>query len=202
MKSNQEFRTAAKQQLGKGIFSENWLLAVLVILIFSAVIGASGIVAVGPLLLTGPMSAGVLAVFLKLKRTGQRINISDMFNEAFSGHFLQYFLVGLLTGIFTFLWGLLFVIPGIVKSYAYAMAPYLAIHDPEMKAMDCIDNSKAIMKGHKGQLFLLDLSFIGWYILGSLCCGIGTLWVEAYRNTARANFFDDLYSDFMQVKSV
>lgn len=202
MRSNYEMRAAARTQLGSGIFQKNWLMAVVVVLLGGAIISASAVVAVGPLLLGGPISAGMLAIFLKLKRTGGEINVGDMFSEGFNEHFTQYFLTYLLTSLYTFLWGLLLIVPGIVKSYSYAMAQYVAMHNKDLSASDCIRYSQDIMDGHKWDLFLLDLSFIGWYILGSLCLGVGTLWVTAYLQTARANFFDDLYADFMQARTV
>lgn len=74
----------------------------------------------------------------------------------------------ILKWIFTTLWSLLFVIPGIIAAYRYRMALYILIDHPEMSAMDCIRESKRMMKGHKAELFWLDLSFIGWSILSSL----------------------------------
>lgn len=74
----------------------------------------------------------------------------------------------ILKWIFTTLWSSLFVIPGIIAAYRYRMALYILIDHPEMSAMDCIRESKRMMKGHKAELFWLDLSFIGWSILSSL----------------------------------
>ena len=71
----------------------------------------------------------------------------------------------IIIAVYVFLWSLLFIIPGFVASYKYAMAPYLLIDHPEWRAIDCIRESKRIMKGHKAELFVLDISFIGWYIL-------------------------------------
>lgn len=64
-----------------------------------------------------------------------------------------------------FLWGLLFVIPGIVASYRYRQALYLLLDHPEMGIMECISESKRMMRGHKAELFILDLSFLGWSLL-------------------------------------
>jgi len=78
------------------------------------------------------------------------------------------FLMRLLTGIYTFLWSMLFVIPGIIKMYSYAMTPYILYEHPEMSANEAITESRRIMDGNKWRLFCLELSFIGWDLLCAL----------------------------------
>lgn len=82
--------------------------------------------------------------------------------------FLRVFWLSILEGIFVFLWSLLFIIPGFVAFYKYRQALYLLIEHPEMSAFECIKESKRLMNGHKGELFMLDLSFIGWWLLSIL----------------------------------
>ena len=101
-------------------------------------------------------------------------------------------LLGLLSSLFTFLWGLLLVIPGVVKSYAYSQAVYVKVDHPDYDWRRCLDESIQMMKGHKMDLFVLDLSFIGWYIVGALCLGLGTLWVAPYHAATRTQFYEDL----------
>jgi len=91
--------------------------------------------------------------------------------------------------LFVFLWSLLLVIPGIIASYRYAMAPYLMAQYPEKGIAECIADSKALMLGHKGRLFLLDLSFIGWAILCIFTAGLGMLWLNPYTHASRAVFY-------------
>ena len=79
--------------------------------------------------------------------------------------FLKLIWLSILQAVFIFLWTLLLVVPGIIAAYRYSMAFYIQLDHPEMSAMDCIRASKAMTRGHKGQLFVLDLSFIGWYLL-------------------------------------
>ena len=81
------------------------------------------------------------------------------------GWFFRYLWLNILTGVFIFLWSLLFVIPGIIAAYRYSMATYIFFDDPDKGAMQCIRESKAMTMGFKGQIFLLDLSFIGWLLL-------------------------------------
>ncbi len=72
------------------------------------------------------------------------------------------------------------------------MSFYIKADHPEYDWRQCINESKAMMYGHKWELFVLDLSFIGWMIVGALCLGIGTLWATAYQSAARAQFYESL----------
>ena len=100
----------------------------------------------------------------------------------------------LLRGIFTFLWTLLFIIPGIVATYRYALIPYILADNPEMPAMEALELSKKMMHGNKARLFGLHLTFTGWNILAFLTFGIGFLWLIPYMSAAEAAFYEDLKS--------
>lgn len=80
-------------------------------------------------------------------------------------HFLKIIGLNIVMSIFVFLWGLLLVIPGIIASYRYRQALYLLLDHPDMGIMECINESKRLMRGRKAELFVLDLSFIGWALL-------------------------------------
>lgn len=83
--------------------------------------------------------------------------------------------------IFQVLWSLLLIIPGIVKHYEYSMIPYILAENPDMDRKEAFALSKQMTDGHKMDLFIMDLSFIGWYLLGALTCGIlGLLWTHPY----------------------
>lgn len=101
-------------------------------------------------------------------------------------------LLQLAMGLFIFLWMLLLIIPGIIAAYRYSMAPYLMAQNPNLGVMEAINMSKKIMMGHKGRLFILELSFIGWAILCVLTLGIGYLWLFPYINASEAAFYTDL----------
>ena len=75
--------------------------------------------------------------------------------------------------IYTLLWTLLFIIPGIIKSYSYRMVPYILAEEPELSGSEAIDRSREMMNGNKWRAFVLDLSFILWYLFGALTLGIG-----------------------------
>lgn len=101
----------------------------------------------------------------------------------------------ILVAIYTILWTCLLIIPGIVKSYSYALTPFILKDEPELKYNAAIEKSMRMMDGYKMKLFLLDLSFIGWMILSILTLGIGLLFLQPYMNTARAAFYEDLKAE-------
>ena len=193
--TRQQIKEMAKAQLGGKIFGNKWLIAVVVIVIQIAlsqlVNFIPGVGQIAALLISGPITYGVSAMFLKQTRNGETMDIVDIFN-GFKEDFSNTFLIGLMTFIFTILWSLLFVIPGIVKSYAYSMAMYVKVDHPDYDWKKCIDESQRMMSGHKGELFVLDLSFIGWMIVGAFCCGVGTFWVRAYMEASHAQFYENL----------
>jgi len=188
-----EIKEAARAQLGRKIFGNDWMLALLVCFIFTAIEAAAASIlpGVGAVIITGPMAYGLSFIFLKQRRDGEKMNIGDLFS-GFSSDFGQTFLIGLMTTIFCALWSLLLVIPGIVKYYAYSMSYYIKADHPEYSWRECINASKEMMRGHKWEKFVLDLSFLGWYIVGALIFGIGTLWVVPYHTAAAAVFYDNL----------
>lgn len=126
------------------------------------------------------------------------LNLYDRAEARFSDLFSQFenfgnaFALNLLTGLFVFLWSLLFVIPGIVAGYSYAMAPFIMLDHPELSASECIRRSKELMYGHRGELFTLELTFIGWILLSVFTLGIGDLFLQPYIYTSRAAFYRDL----------
>ncbi len=190
-----EIKTRAKAQLGNNIFSQPWLMALLACLIVSVVSGILGsIPVVGAaitLIISGPLSFALAYIFLKQSRDGQPINFEDLL-IGFKNDFAQNLLLGLLSSIFIALWSMLFVIPGIVKSYSYSMIYYIKADHPEYNWQQCLTESRRIMNGKKMDLFIQDLSFLGWMFVGSLACGIGTLWVAPYMNASRAYFYESV----------
>ena len=188
--TRREIKARARQQLGGGIFKNDWLMGLLACFIMSAILAAANSIVplASAIVLTGPLSYGISVLFLRQARLNCGINIDGVF-EGFKADFGGTLLIGLMSGIFTFLWSLLFVIPGIIKTYAYSMAYFVKADHPEYGWNQCLKTSIALMKGNKWRLFVLDLSFIGWYLVGALCLGIGTLWVTPYHQAARAQFY-------------
>ena len=102
------------------------------------------------------------------------------------------------TNVFIFLWTLLLIIPGIIKSYAYRMVPYILADNPNIGVQEAIALSNEMTRGHKFDMFVLDLSFIGWYILGALALGIGVLFVMPYENATNAELYLVLRKDALE----
>lgn len=101
-----------------------------------------------------------------------------------------------LRDLFTFLWTLLFIVPGIVKSYEYRMIPYLLAENPNMSSEEAFAISKRMMDGNKWNAFVFDLSFIGWFILGGITFGIVDIfYVNLYYNQASAMLYDAIKID-------
>jgi uncharacterized membrane protein len=100
----------------------------------------------------------------------------------------------ILTWFFILLWSLLFIIPGIVAMYRYRLAYYIALDRPELSPLECIRESKRLMHGFKLDLFMLDLSFLGWHILGSLTFGIALIFKLPYIEVTYALFYIELAS--------
>ena len=81
------------------------------------------------------------------------------------------------------------VVPGVIKAYEYSMIPYLLAENPNLSASEAFSLSKQMTTGQKADLFVLDLSFLGWIILGALCCGIGLLFVQPYPEATKAEVY-------------
>ncbi len=194
MISRAAIKENAKVQLGSNIFGQVWLMATLLCFIVTAISAVASKCTKGVIvsLIAGPFAVGLSFVFLNLARGSGTVNIEDMFVNGFSKNLSRNFLVGFLANLFIALWSLLFVVPGIVKYYAYSMYPYIANDHPEYTWKQCIDESCRMTQGHKGELFVLDLSFWGWYIVGSICLGLGTFWVMSYHFAAKANYYEAL----------
>lgn len=96
--------------------------------------------------------------------------------------------------VLIFLWSLLLVIPGIIAAYRYSFAVYVMIDHPEMSAMDCLRESKRLTTGYKRQLFLLDLSFIFWFLLTMIpVVGyIAQVYVTPYMESARVLYYEQI----------
>ena len=98
----------------------------------------------------------------------------------------------LLQSVYILLWSLLFIIPGIIATYSYAMTEFILAENPDLTASEAIARSKEMMSGNRWRLFCLHFSFIGWDILSSLTLGIGNLWLRPYKQAANAAFYREI----------
>lgn len=108
----------------------------------------------------------------------------SVWRTAFCARFLR--------GLYVFLWSLLFVIPGIMAEYSYAMTGFILAENPELTATEAIEKSKEIMYGNRWRLFCMRFSFIGWSILSAMTLGVGDLWLIPYRQAADAAFYREI----------
>lgn len=94
-----------------------------------------------------------------------------------------------LIGIITLLGTIFLIIPGIIVALMYSQTFYILAEDPSKGIFECLEESSRLMSGHKWDFFVLELSFIGWWLLAGLTLGIGSLWVNPYQQVTEANFY-------------
>lgn len=191
MKRSSELRAQAWSAL-----SGKWGMAVVATLVYMVICGVISLIpyvsSIAALLVSLPLAYGFTIMLLNVVR-GSDVELNTL-GEGFKdyGRILG---TMLLSSVYQFLWMLLLIIPGIIKGYSYALTPYLLKDHPELKFNAAIEESMRLMSGNKMRLFLFDLSFIGWFLLGLITFGIAFLWITPYWNTARAAFYEDLMSD-------
>lgn len=135
---------------------------------------------------------GFNSYFLKISRN-EEVTKDELFSK--TKFFLPYILISILVSIFTTLWSLLLIIPGIIAALSYSMVYFIKLDNPEMDALEVIKESKKIMKGHKMDYFILNLSFIGWILLGILTLGILYIWLIPYMSVTQANFYNSIIKE-------
>lgn len=146
---------------------------------------------IGSVCVAGPLSLGTAYIYLNLTR-----GFDPDVNVLFSGfqRFVDALVLTLLISVFTALWSLLFVVPGIIKAISYSQAYYILAEHPEMSAKEALDESIAIMDGHKMDYFVLILSFIPWMLLYAVTCGLAILYVTPYMQATFVNFYEAIKS--------
>ena len=139
-------------------------------------------------LIFNPLELGCKRFFRK--NLDEPANISNV-AYAFDHNYKNIVKVMFLRSIYTFLWTLLFIIPGIVKSYEYRLIPYILSENPDMEATEAFALSKQLMTGNKWKAFVYDLSFLGWQILSAFTCGIlGIFYVDPYKYSSDAALYE------------
>jgi len=147
--------------------------------------------------LGGPIMVGTKRFFMCNRETGGRF---EMLGYAFkSGNTLHIIWVMFMVGLKTFLWSLLLVIPGIVKSYEYRMIPYILAENPGMDMNRAFELSREMMDGQKMDTFVLDLSFILWNLLGTITWGLANIfYVNPYIAATNAELYAVLRANALQ----
>ncbi len=158
-----------------------WFLVLLVETLVAAGIG-------------GNISVGIASVNLDLVRGDGHISIKKFF-DGFRD-FVENFVLGFMCTLQITLWSLLFVVPGIYVALSYALVFHVKKDHPEYTWRDCLDESERLMTGNRWRYFKLNLSFIGWTLVGTLAfAGIGELWAVAYQQTSIAVFYEQVKAE-------
>lgn len=186
MLDRKSIKKRAKEALSDnyGVCIGTLVVSILIAVVAAFVPYAGTIIAIA---VTPVVMVGLMNVYLHMYR-GENVEFGDMFDgfrnygHVLGGYWYMY--------LFIFLWSLLLYIPGIIKAYAYSMAPYILMDQPEISATDALEKSKQMTYGHKWEIFVMHLSFIGWGILSSLTMGIlGIFFVGPYFMLTMAGYY-------------
>jgi uncharacterized membrane protein len=162
------------------------LAAMAVLLTAVALIAAAVGIAYG-VFVAGPLEVGKRRYFLEARQ--DRSEAANLLYSFGRGRYPNAVKAMAWRLLFLFLWTLLFIIPGIVKAYSYGMIPYLMADNPKMDYGRAMKLSMAMTRGRKWSIFVLDLSFLGWALLGMLCCGVGVLFLSPYFYATKAEMY-------------
>ncbi|MCL2627504.1 MAG: DUF975 family protein [Oscillospiraceae bacterium] len=141
------------------------------------------------------LDVGFISFCLKTGRR-QDTQYTDIFNGFI--YFVKVMAIFIVTFTFTLLWSLLFIFPGIVAAYRYRLAYYILLDDPKKGVFQCINESKTVMFGAKLDLLIIDISFLGWYILDitvalllplPFAFPILSVWIAPYAGLTRVGFY-------------
>ncbi len=157
--------------------------------IYGVIMSALSGTLAGVILLGGPLTLG-LVIFIKTLFREDKAEFETLFKGL--DHFMPSMITYIIEKLFILLWSLLFIIPGVIKMYAYSMSMYLLEEDPTLEPTDVLKKSQAMMRGHKWRLFCLDFSYIGWLLLSPFTFGILLLWIIPWMQLARYKFYLDL----------
>lgn len=193
MKTFNELKSSAKTQIkGKiGILFAMFLI-IIAVSIASSFLPVLGFIA--NYLVNAAFALGGAWVFLKIAK-GEEVSVGNIFygfEDLWTAIKAQFFM-----GLFISLWSLLLIIPGIIKAYAYSMTFFILAENKGMPVLEAITLSRKMMDGHKMDLFLLFLSFIGWFILTAITFGIAGIWVYPYFYATFSNFYLSVKEDYM-----
>ena len=140
------------------------------------------------ILVGSPIEVGASRFFMRTRE--ESTGMGELFWAFRQGQFWHIVLIMLVMKVKIFLWGLLFVIPGIVKSYEYRMVPYILAENPNLQMSEVFALSREMTMNQKMNIFVLDLSFIPWQLLSSVTLGLaGIFWVNPYTRATEAELY-------------
>lgn len=185
-----QYDRAALKAQARASLSKKWGLAILVCFLAAVILGmASSLVVVGSLVVAGPIAVGLAIFFSRLVR-GEGVKIDNLF-DGLNHSFGNSLVAGLIHTILISL-GCLVIVPGVLLSLGWSQYSYLIREDPELDGWQCLNESYELMRGHKGEYFMLLLSFLGWYCLVILSLGLAWFYVTPYVAATKAAYFDYL----------
>ena len=149
-----------------------------------------------------PMSFSLVMLFLGFVRGEQQLHVGAIFGGFKKEYYGKSIGMYLLIAIFTILWTLLLIVPGIIKSLSYALAPYILAENPELTANEAINRSMEMMKGHRMDLFLMVLGYAGFALLSVLALGIPMLWLNPYYQAVFVKFYAEVKNEQMVVEHI
>jgi uncharacterized membrane protein len=147
---------------------------------------------IGGILIAGPIMLATSFIYLNIATHNRAPKIEDLLIGAKGDNFLRSLIAYLRFTIFTFLWSLLFLIPGLIKSISYSQMFFLMVDHPKLNPSAAQKQSISMMDGHKMDYFILQLSFIPWYLLVIITLGLATIYVSPYVSTTNALFYKSL----------
>ena len=163
------------------------LVALVVLIGLVLIISAAGVCFQA--FVSNVVQVGKLNFFLESRYIGTSAGVSRLFFGFAKGKYLNIVKTMFLKTLFEWLWTLLLIIPGIIKHYEYYMVPYLLADEPTLDRKEAFRLSKEMMHGNKFDTWVLELSFIGWYLLGVLACFVGVLFVNPYAEATYAELY-------------
>lgn len=169
------------------------IVIIMVIFLITFVIGLLWGTFVG-----NPVRVGCCTFFMESKRQQKNAGVGKLFWGFEGGRYKNIVAVMFMRWLYITLWSFLLLIPGIIKEYQYYLVPYILNDSPEIHYKDALQLSKDMMNGNKWRLFVLDLSFIGWIILATLCCGIGSVFLTPYIEATHLEFYEDVREQYLK----
>lgn len=200
MMERTDLKSRAKIQL-----TGHWTLAVLTCLVYNIIIQSTSIDTNAPsflkteivltlniigIILYGPIQIGLSRFILKLATRESKAKFIDLF----SGYdvFIKSLFMTIIILISIFIGTILFIVPGIIVGLMFSQVYYILAENPTISVIECLKQSSKMMDGFKGDLFILELSFIGWIIVCVLTLGVGFLWYSPYYEMTKGNFYIQL----------
>ena len=180
-----EIKADAKEKI-KGKIGSLLIIGIIYVIIMAVLGFFTG--GIGFIVLGGAFTLAMNMIFIGIAKNNTTPDVKDLFATMNSKDISRGFFATVRQWFFIWAWSLLLIVPGIVKAFAYSQMYFLMAENPDMSAADAQKKSIEMMRGHKGELFVLYLSFIGWMLLAELTFGILLIWLAPYISTTFANF--------------